>query len=70
MTMVHLLMNQAQKPIGSSHNTTAAPFATFGTSSIPLVNKQYNSPINLYSMQNIKETLEAHTEILAPGVKG
>lgn len=61
---------KASKPIGTSHNTTAAPFATFGTSTIPLVNKQFNSPINLYSMQNIKETLEAHTEILAPGVKG
>lgn len=35
-----------------------------------LVNKQYNSPINLYSMNSIKEAIESHTEDIAPGVKG
>lgn len=35
-----------------------------------LVHKQYNSPIDLYSMNNIRKTIEAHTELIAPGVKG
>lgn len=35
-----------------------------------LVHKQYNSPIDLYSMNNIRKTIEAHSELIAPGVKG
>lgn len=35
-----------------------------------LVHQQYNSPIDLYSMNNIKKTIEAHSELIAPGVKG
>lgn len=35
-----------------------------------LVHKQYNSPIDLYSMNNIRKTIEAHTELIAPGIKG
>lgn len=35
-----------------------------------LVHKQYNSPLDLYSMNNIRKTIEAHTELIAPGVKG
>lgn len=35
-----------------------------------LIHKQYNSPIDLYSMNNIRKTIEAHTELLAPGIKG
>lgn len=34
------------------------------------MHKQYNSPIDLYSMNNIRKTIEAHTELIAPGVKG
>ena len=64
------LVQQSPAPAGTSHNKAPAPFATFGTSSLPLVNKQYNSPINLYSMRNIKDTIDAHSELLAPGVKG
>lgn len=37
---------------------------------LKLVHKQYNSPIDLYSMNNIRKTIEAHTELIAPGVKG
>uniref|UniRef100_A0A2I9LPF9 PDZ and LIM protein Zasp isoform X3 n=1 Tax=Centruroides hentzi TaxID=88313 RepID=A0A2I9LPF9_9SCOR len=35
-----------------------------------VMHKQFNSPAALYSMHNIAETLSAHTEILATGVKG
>lgn len=35
-----------------------------------IVHKQYNSPINLYSMDNIRKSIEAHTEMIAPGLKG
>jgi len=40
------------------------------TMSSKLVHHQYNSPIDLYSMNNIKKTIEAHSELIAPGVKG
>jgi len=56
------------KPIGSSHNTSAKPFGQAGN--YALVNKQYNSPINLFSNKNIAETIKAHSELLAPGVVG
>lgn len=35
-----------------------------------LVHNQYNSPLDLYSMSNIRKTIEAHTELIAPGLKG
>ncbi|XP_018317192.1 PDZ and LIM domain protein Zasp isoform X4 [Mycetomoellerius zeteki] len=35
-----------------------------------LVNKQFNSPINLYSPQAIQETLDRQTQILANGAVG
>lgn len=35
-----------------------------------LVNKQFNSPIGLYSEQNIKEVIERDTQILANGAVG
>jgi len=45
--------------------------AVFETQShVPLMNKQYNSPINLYSMKNIKDVIESHSQVLAPGVVG
>jgi len=42
---------QDSRPIGSGHNVSATPFG-----SKQLVHLQYNSPANLYSMQNIAET--------------
>lgn len=36
----------------------------------PLTVQKYNSPINLYSMKNIKEAIDAHSQVLAPGVIG
>ncbi|XP_011505807.1 PREDICTED: uncharacterized protein LOC105368493 [Ceratosolen solmsi marchali] len=35
-----------------------------------LVNKQFNSPINLYSPQSIQETLDRRTEVLSNGAIG
>ncbi|XP_043499951.1 PAX-interacting protein 1-like isoform X2 [Polistes fuscatus] len=37
---------------------------------VKYVNKQFNSPINLYSPQAIKETLERQTQVLANGAVG
>lgn len=34
------------------------------------VNKQFNSPINLYSPQAIQETLDRQTQVLANGAVG
>ncbi|RWS24129.1 PDZ and LIM domain protein Zasp-like isoform X8 [Leptotrombidium deliense] len=54
--------------IGSGHNVAPKPFG--GPGGPALVHKQFNSPLNLYSMKNIQEAIQAHTEVLAPGVKG
>lgn len=35
-----------------------------------IVNKQYNTPVNMYSDATIAETLSAQTEVLAGGVLG
>lgn len=35
-----------------------------------IVNKQYNSPVGIYSEQTIAETLSAQAEVLAGGVVG
>lgn len=37
---------------------------------VKLVNKQFNSPINLYSDQNIKEVLNRETRLLTNGAMG
>lgn len=35
-----------------------------------IVNKQYNTPVGMYSEENIAETLSAQAEVLAGGVLG
>jgi PDZ and LIM domain protein 5/6/7 len=35
-----------------------------------IANKQYNTPVGLYSEENIAETLSAQAEVLASGVLG
>lgn len=35
-----------------------------------IVNKQYNTPVGIYSEENIAETLTAQAEVLAGGVLG
>ncbi|GFR12919.1 PDZ and LIM domain protein Zasp, partial [Trichonephila clavata] len=56
-------------PIGTKHNVSPRPFAPLGGGKA-LVNNQYNTPAPLYSMNNIADTLSAHTEVLASGAKG
>ncbi|XP_076368219.1 uncharacterized protein LOC143255820 isoform X2 [Tachypleus tridentatus] len=57
--------------IGSKHNVSAKPFIAGQDSRVQtIVNKQYNSPVNIYSMSNIAETLSAQTEVLTTGAKG
>ncbi|XP_025268055.1 PDZ and LIM domain protein Zasp isoform X3 [Camponotus floridanus] len=58
--------------IGSGHNFSPKPFLN-GTSDGPIksiVNKQYNSPVAIYSEETIAETLSAQAEVLAGGVLG
>lgn len=60
--------------IGSSHNTSPHPFVSSvnGHDNVKsaLVNKQYNSPVGIYSEESIAETLSAQAEVLAGGVLG
>lgn len=66
----------AKKPdaahIGSGHNFSPKPFLNgTGDGSIKsIVNKQYNSPVGIYSEETIAETLSAQAEVLAGGVLG
>ncbi|CAB3243802.1 unnamed protein product [Arctia plantaginis] len=57
---------------GSGHNNVAKPFGYMnGNDSVKsIVNKQYNTPVNMYSDKTIAETLSAQTEVLAGGVLG
>ncbi|XP_045493678.1 PDZ and LIM domain protein Zasp isoform X1 [Colias croceus] len=63
---------QPSRAFGSGHNNVAKPFGYMnGTDSVKgIVNKQYNTPVNMYSDKTIAETLSAQTEVLAGGVLG
>ncbi|XP_076177185.1 PDZ and LIM domain protein Zasp [Ptiloglossa arizonensis] len=58
--------------IGSGHNFSPKPFlnGTSDGSIKSIVNKQYNSPVGIYSEETIAETLSAQAEVLAGGVLG
>ncbi|KAJ8913506.1 hypothetical protein NQ315_017056 [Exocentrus adspersus] len=60
--------------IGTGHNLSAKPFSPQVNGAVnggpKLVNKQYNSPLKLYSEESIAETLSAQTEVLSTGVLG
>ncbi|PSN46652.1 hypothetical protein C0J52_07079, partial [Blattella germanica] len=43
---------------------------SFGQHMSPLVNKQFNSPIKLYSPENVQEALNKHTQALSNGAIG
>ncbi|XP_038210586.1 PDZ and LIM domain protein Zasp-like isoform X2 [Zerene cesonia] len=64
--------SQPSRAFGSGHNSVAKPFGYMnGTDSVKgIVNKQYNTPVNMYSDKTIAETLSAQTEVLAGGVLG
>ncbi|KOB66281.1 putative adaptor protein enigma [Operophtera brumata] len=63
---------QQSRAFGSGHNNIAKPFGYMnGNDSVKsIVNKQYNTPVNIYSDKTIAETLSAQTEVLAGGVLG
>ncbi|CAH1133154.1 unnamed protein product [Ceutorhynchus assimilis] len=64
--------------IGTGHNLSAKPFASQGPqvngavngSGPKLVNKQYNTPVKLYSEDAIAETISAQSEVLSTGALG
>nr|XP_023013500.1 PDZ and LIM domain protein Zasp isoform X7 [Leptinotarsa decemlineata] len=60
--------------IGTGHNLAAKPFSPQLNGAVnggpKLVNKQYNSPVKLYSEESIAETLSAQTEVLSTGALG
>ncbi|KAF7279567.1 hypothetical protein GWI33_007030 [Rhynchophorus ferrugineus] len=60
--------------IGTGHNLSAKPFSPQVNGTVngnnKLINKQYNSPIKLYSEDAIAETLSAQTEVLSTGALG
>eukprot|EP00102_Acyrthosiphon_pisum_P016549 XP_008187541.1 PREDICTED: PDZ and LIM domain protein Zasp isoform X3 [Acyrthosiphon pisum] len=84
LTKTSLAKVGPQSPaFGSSHNSVSRPYS--GTSSPKvnpsgynndsgtvkaIVNKQYNTPVGIYSEENIAETLTAQAEVLAGGVLG
>lgn len=62
---------QAPSNIGSAHNLSPRPFNQVNGEPVKsIVNKQYNSPVNIYSEETIAETLSAQAEVLAGGVLG
>lgn len=60
-----------EQHIGCGHNNAARPFSANGNGPIKsIVNKQYNTPVGMYSDAAIAETLTAQAEVLANGVLG
>ncbi|KAK8376964.1 hypothetical protein O3P69_013576 [Scylla paramamosain] len=60
--------NEHVAPVGVKHNVKARPFAEVNGQQI--VNAQYNTPLQLYSEDNIAETLSAQAEVLGKGCLG
>ncbi|XP_060518786.1 PDZ and LIM domain protein Zasp-like [Cylas formicarius] len=57
--------------VGTGYNSAAKPFnAPVVNGGLKPANKQYNSPIKLYSEDTIAETLLAQTEVLSTGALG
>ncbi|XP_004526300.1 PDZ and LIM domain protein Zasp isoform X1 [Ceratitis capitata] len=62
---------QESQHIGCGYNNAARPFVNGGDGSVKsIVNKQYNTPVGIYSEESIAETLSAQAEVLAGGVLG
>ncbi|XP_017837045.1 PDZ and LIM domain protein Zasp isoform X10 [Drosophila busckii] len=62
---------QDSQHIGCGYNNSARPFGTDGGDGVKsIVNKQYNTPVGIYSDESIAETLSAQAEVLAGGVLG
>uniref|UniRef100_A0A1L8DMR5 Putative adaptor protein enigma n=1 Tax=Nyssomyia neivai TaxID=330878 RepID=A0A1L8DMR5_9DIPT len=58
--------------IGGGYNNSARPYlpTANGDGVKSIVNKQYNTPVGMYSDESIAETLSAQAEVLAGGVLG
>ncbi|KAL1491447.1 hypothetical protein ABEB36_012045 [Hypothenemus hampei] len=60
--------------IGTGHNQAAKPFTPQVNGAVnggpKLVNKQYNTPLKLYSEDAIAETISAQSEVLSTGALG
>ncbi|XP_050309315.1 PDZ and LIM domain protein Zasp isoform X2 [Anthonomus grandis grandis] len=60
--------------IGTGHNVSAKPFGQVNGAvnggAPKLVNKQYNTPLKLYSEDAIAETISAQSEVLSTGALG
>ncbi|XP_036227939.2 PDZ and LIM domain protein Zasp isoform X11 [Bactrocera oleae] len=62
---------QDSQHIGCGYNNAARPFVNGGDGNVKsIVNKQYNTPVGIYSDESIAETLSAQAEVLAGGVLG
>lgn len=62
---------QVYQQAGETREAPSCATTSVGDKMAPkLVHNQYNSPLDLYSMSNIRKTIEAHTELIAPGLKG
>uniref|UniRef100_A0A0K8SAV2 PDZ and LIM domain protein Zasp n=1 Tax=Lygus hesperus TaxID=30085 RepID=A0A0K8SAV2_LYGHE len=77
VTKTSLAAKTTAAPVPSGHNVSPRPFGGASTPQMngggdvkALVNKQYNSPIGVYSEETIAETLSAQTEVLATGALG
>lgn len=70
-TSLALRQPQESQHIGCGYNNSARPFANGGDGGVKsIVNKQYNTPVGIYSDESIAETLSAQAEVLAGGVLG
>ncbi|XP_073845502.1 Z band alternatively spliced PDZ-motif protein 52 isoform X9 [Musca autumnalis] len=62
---------QESQHIGCGYNNAAKPFGNTVDGNVKsIVNKQYNTPVGIYSDESIAETLSAQAEVLAGGVLG
>ncbi|XP_019890162.1 PDZ and LIM domain protein Zasp isoform X11 [Musca domestica] len=62
---------QDSQHIGCGYNNAAKPFGNTVDGNVKsIVNKQYNTPVGIYSDESIAETLSAQAEVLAGGVLG
>lgn len=57
--------------IGCGYNNAARPFGAQNGGGVKSIgNRQYNTPVGMYSEESIAETLTAQAEVLAGGVLG
>ncbi|KAF2359053.1 protein of unknown function DUF4749 [Trinorchestia longiramus] len=65
-----LTQNTTVQPQRAPKGFNATPAAFGEVNGTPIVNPQYNSPINLYNEDSIAEALSAQSEVLGKGCLG